>query len=140
MFRCKGEHETWIHEDKTESIKYKSHKVMKNTNLKWKNMLDGINSRWDISEEKIRQLENTALKPVPIRHKEGKGWEEKYEPASVTCGTMLGKGETEKNMWRKKQLKFFQIWWKLYKVQWTTRRIKINIPKHITTKVAEHQW
>lgn len=37
-------------------------------------MLDGINSRLDMAKETIRQLENTELEIIQIRHREKKGW------------------------------------------------------------------
>lgn len=50
-------------------------------------MLDGINSRLDMAKETIRQLENTELEIIQIRHREKKGWKKinKYQSPAGQC-------------------------------------------------------
>lgn len=86
---------------------------MKNTNLKWKNMLDGITSRLDTAGNKITQVENVALETIQREAQRGKRLREKMNKYQAPMGQCQGgvhvyhqsirKGRTEKNVLKKKK-------------------------------------
>ena len=61
---------------------------LKNKILGIKKLLDGLNSRMDITEERVRELESRATKIIQSEEQREKDGNRKMNRSLATCGTI----------------------------------------------------